>query len=208
MWYMFHYGTTRKYITVKGLVERILQTQWNNWTKYEIYWWNAIKSQHRFPWIKAKIISYKKEKNYSKTSTAVFLTWLTVKSKTKDWLLYFYISINPVLWIWPQVLIHITMDVFISQTSWEESSGMVNPGLTLVCRDVIACVIHGLEKGGLFVRAPIIYTFHLHVEKNSSIGLRKGEYGGKYRVVNCGWAWNHACTIWAWWNLTLSHTMT
>ena len=51
----------------------------------------------------------------------------------------------------------------------------------LVCRDVIGCVIHDLEKSGLFVRAPIIY-FYLHVEKNSSIGLRKGEYG-----VSTGW---------------------
>jgi hypothetical protein len=49
------------------------------------------------------------------------------------------------------------MDVFISQTSWEESSAKANPGLTLVCRDVIAYVILGLEKGGLFMRAPTIY---------------------------------------------------
>ncbi|XP_066571494.1 purine nucleoside phosphorylase 4b isoform X1 [Amia ocellicauda] len=34
---------------------------------------------------------------------------------------------------------------------------MAIPGLTLVCRDVIACVKHGLEKGDLFVRVPIIY---------------------------------------------------
>ena len=55
------------------------------------------------------------------------------------------------------------MDVFISHTSWEASLGMANRGLTLVCRDVIACVIHGLEKGGLFVRAPIfLYLFLFH----------------------------------------------
>ena len=127
----------------------ILQTHWNHWTKSEMHWGNTIKSQHRSPWIKAKIISYKKEKNYSKTSTAVFLPWLTVKSKTKDWLLYFYISLNPVLWIWPQVLIHITMDVFISQTSWEESSGESRPDTGLPwCH----CMRHPWPGEGRLVR--------------------------------------------------------
>lgn len=41
------------------------------------------------------------------------------------------------------------------------------------------------------------YTFHLHVEKNSSVRVKKGKYGGKYTMVNCGWAWNHA-----WWDRT------
>ncbi len=79
------------------------------------------------------------------------------------------------------------MDVFISQTSWKKSSGMANPGLTLVCGDVIAGVIHGLEKSDMFMRVPI-KNLPSHAEKNSSIGLRKGEYGGKYRVVNCAGA--------------------
>ncbi|XP_067234823.1 uncharacterized protein [Chanodichthys erythropterus] len=44
--------------------------------------------------------------------------------------------------VFEPVLIYITMDVFISQTSWKKPSGMANPGLTLVCCDVIAGVIH------------------------------------------------------------------
>ncbi len=49
--------------------------------------------------------------------------------------LHFYVFINPVLWIWPQVLIHIIMDVFMSP-------GMTNPGLTLVSScDVIETMI-------------------------------------------------------------------
>ena len=108
------------------------------------------------------------------------------QSKIKDWLLS-YISINPVLWIWPQVFIHIAIDVFIWQTSLKESPGMANPGLTLICCDVIACLIHGLEKSNLFMRVPIV---HLHVKNNSSIGLRKGEYGVKYKAIN--WQSNYS----------------
>jgi len=48
------------------------------------------------------------------------------------------------------------MEAFISQTSWEKPSGMANPGLTLVCCDVIAGIIHGLEKSDLFMRVPIM----------------------------------------------------
>jgi len=61
-----------------------------------------------------------------------------------------------VLWIWPQVLSYITMEAFISQTSWEKPSGMANPGLTLVCCDVIAGLIHSMEKTDLFIRVPIM----------------------------------------------------
>ena len=95
--------------------------------------------------------------------------------KSNTWLSWLnYISINPVLWIWPQVFIHIAIDVFIWQTSLKESPGMVNLGLTLVCRDVIVSLIHGLEKSNLFMRVTIV---HLHVMNNSSIALRKGGYG-------------------------------
>ncbi len=44
---------------------------------------------------------------------------------------------------------------------------MANPGLTLY----IAGIIYGLEKRDLFVRS-LFKTFHLHVEKNSSVGLQ------------------------------------
>jgi len=43
-----------------AVVERILQTQWNHWTKCVIYWCKTLQSQQRIIWIKAKII--RKEK--------------------------------------------------------------------------------------------------------------------------------------------------
>lgn len=51
------------------------------------------------------------------------------------------------------------------------------------------------------------YTFQLHVEKFLS-WIKDRRVWGRYRVVNCRWVWNHARTVWARWNLTLSHTMT
>ncbi len=44
---------------------------------------------------------------------------------------------------------------------------MANTGLILV----IVRIIYGLEKRDLFVRS-LLKTFHLHVEKNSSVGLQ------------------------------------
>ncbi len=38
----------------------------------------------------------------------------TVKCQLECSSLHFYVFINPVWWIWTQVLIHIIMDVFIS----------------------------------------------------------------------------------------------
>ncbi len=52
-------------------------------------------------------------------------------------------------------------------TAPEHSSGMANTGLPLD----IAGIIYGLEKWDLFVRS-LLKTFHLHVEKNSSVGLQ------------------------------------
>ena len=51
-----------------------------------------------------------------------------------------------------QVFIHIAINVFMWQTSQKESLCMASLGLILVCHDVIACLIHGLEKGNLFMR--------------------------------------------------------
>ncbi len=42
---------------------------------------------------------------------------------------------------------------------------MANTGLTLD----IAGIVYGLEERDLFVRS-LLKTFHLHVEKNSSVG--------------------------------------
>lgn len=33
----------------------------------------------------------------------------------------------------------------------------MNPDLTLICCDAIACFIHGLKKTDLFTRVPIVY---------------------------------------------------
>ncbi len=38
----------------------------------------------------------------------------------------------------------------------KKSSGMANPGLTLVSCDVFACIVHGLEKSDWFVRVPFV----------------------------------------------------
>jgi hypothetical protein len=63
--------------------------------------------------------------------------------------------------------------------------GMTNTSLTLVCIDVVTCLIHGQKEGGTLM-VWLSNIFHLHAEKKLLIGLRKREYGGRYRVTNRG----------------------
>ncbi|XP_037307351.1 WD repeat-containing protein 88-like [Pungitius pungitius] len=49
---------------------------------------------------------------------------------------------------------------------------MVNPGLTLVCCDVIACFTHGLEKGYWFMKAPLVPVKLLRAHSDDVNGAR------------------------------------
>ncbi len=62
---------------------------------------------------------------------------------------------------------------------------MANTGLTLD----IAGIICGLEKRDLFVMGSIVNLPPPCGEKLfSRVTVWKGGYGGKYKVINCGWA--------------------
>ncbi len=69
---------------------------------------------------------------------------------------------------------------------------MANTGLTLD----IAGIICGLEKRDLFVMGSIVNLPTPCGEKLfSRVTVWKGGYGGKYKVINCGWAWNCDCSV-------------
>lgn len=51
------------------------------------------------------------------------------------------------------------------------------------------------------------FTFLVKTEMNPSVVLRKREFGGRYRIMNLKWAWNHSWSSCAWWKLKLSHTI-
>ncbi len=70
----------------------------------------------------------------------------------------------------------------------------VNTGLKLVSRDVLACIIYGLEKRNLFVRPIMNLPPPCGENLLSRVTVRKGVYGVKYKGINCGWAWNNNCT--------------
>ncbi len=72
---------------------------------------------------------------------------------------------------------------FISQRSWKKLYwyGKYRPDIGH-CRHCVP-IVESLLK-----------TSHLHVEKNSSVGdsgySKERGVWGKYKVINCGWAWN------------------
>ncbi len=71
----------------------------------------------------------------------------------------------------------------------KKSSDIANTGLTLILYDVIAHIIYGLEKRDLFERVSIVHLPPPCGEKLlRRVTVRKGEYRGKYKVINCGWA--------------------
>lgn len=84
-----------------------------------------------------------RDKKKSTTKKSYYNVPYLPNKKQDKGLQFSFISNNPVMQIWPQVLIHIKMNVLICQTSWKEPLGMVNPGLTLVCCDFVVYLIHG-----------------------------------------------------------------
>ncbi len=70
----------------------------------------------------------------------------------------------------------------------KKSSGMANPGLTLVSCDVIACIIWPGEEGLVCEGAIVNLPPPCGETLLSQVKVRKGEYGGKNQVINCGWA--------------------
>ncbi len=45
----------------------------------------------------------------------------------------------------PQILIHITTDIFPCNAAWKDSFGMSYPASAGVCWDVLTCCIHGSQ---------------------------------------------------------------
>ncbi len=96
--------------------------------------------------------------------------------------MHFMFLINPVLWIWPQVLIHIIMDFSLikhlgKKIIWH---GKYRP-------DFGHCT-HHLRPGeeGLFVRSIMNLPPPCGEKLFSRVTVRKEEYGGEYKVINCG----------------------
>ncbi len=86
-----------------------------------------------------------------------------------------------VLRIWPQVLIHIITDDFISSNS----SGMANTGLIL---DIAGIIIWPGEQG--YICEEVYLKPFSSMRRNTLQSGHSKERGvwGKYKVINCGWA--------------------
>ncbi len=73
----------------------------------------------------------------------------------------------------------------------KKSSGMANPGLTLI----IVRIIYGLENLWLVCEGVYCEPSTCKWRKILQLGYSKERrVWGKYKVINCGWAWNHDCT--------------
>lgn len=84
-------------------------------------------------------------------------------------------------------------------------------------KNLLECLIHPWQSSGLVSSHPARMaskrdiwscgwwpnTFHLQAEKNSSIGLRKGEYAGRYKTINLWCAANQSVTAAEWWKETI-----
>lgn len=109
--------------------------------------------------------------------------------------------------VWPQRLVNITCNIFPCQTSREEAPWVPYPSLNCTHINLITCLFHGLHKRHAHKGLPVVYL-PPPCEKNSSMGFRNGEYGGRYCTRNVGWSANQFWTGAARWKLTLSHTTT
>ena len=107
---------------------------------------------------------------------------------------------------WHSCLLGHTFSSTSQRISSKESSRVCYPASAGICCDVITRCIHGSQRGHLCMwRA---YTFQLHAEKNSSVGLRNGEQGERYSISILLWVANHYLLMFEWWKLTLSQTIT
>ncbi len=82
----------------------------------------------------------------------------------------------------------------------EKSLWMPQSSPAMISCDVLTCSIHGIQQRHL-----ILWSFLIHSEKNSSIGFRNGEYGGRNSTVILSCAANQSLTMLVRWKLILSH---
>ncbi len=68
----------------------------------------------------------------------------------------------------------------------EKSPWMPHTSPAMISCDVLTCSIHGIQQRHLIVWSMIIY-FPPPCWKNSSIGFRNGEYGGRNCTVILSW---------------------
>ncbi len=91
-----------------------------------------------------------------------------------------YVFINPVLWIWPQDLIHIIMDFSLVKHLWKKKKiwhGKYRPD--------IAHIIYGLEKRACLWG--LLWTFHLMWRKTLQSGYIKERWV---------WGWIQGDKLW------------
>ncbi len=90
----------------------------------------------------------------------------------------------------PHTFIYITVNVFSCKAAGKICSAASYPALDRLYSNVTTGLFHCLQKVCPFVRPFWSYTFHRHAEKNSSMGLRNGEYAGRKiwdgHWTNCG----------------------
>lgn len=104
--------------------------------------------------------------------------------------------INTVMCIRLQVLTDNKMNFFFYQRFWKESLGH---GKSRHWSAVVWLHASSIAwRRDTLVWPSIIHFLSLCGENiHNGVDERK-VWGQVHMVVNCGWAWNHACTSWAW----------